>query len=214
MYCSGSSGGLSIVLCEYNNCPQHRGVILSLSAIIQSLLIQCPAAFVWLQLGEAKQHSPLYGSPLDLLPCAPSSLPISPGPDTADIRRQLHAQEQQISLRSQASEIHWAAHKAHMSARGSNHSLSKQNQCSTINVQQSICDLSITTGYVINRVLTVLDILDRHNFDCVEMNGCMELLYNKIFPATHAKDTEVIHNIWLSVLIVSEAYSLSKDNVN
>jgi mediator of RNA polymerase II transcription subunit 12 len=38
------------------------------------------------------------------------------------------------------------------------------------------------------KVLNVLDMLDRHNFDKVESNNCLDSLYNKIFTVTQNKD--------------------------
>jgi len=43
-------------------------------------------------------------------------------------------------------------------------------------------------GYTMGKVLNVLDMLDRHNFDKVESNNCLESLYNKIFLANTQKD--------------------------
>jgi len=69
------------VFTELCNCPQHRGLILGLSAIIQAIVISCPSALVWHNLGDGKCTSPLNGSPLDLLPCSPSNLPMPAGSD-------------------------------------------------------------------------------------------------------------------------------------
>jgi len=69
------------VFTELCNCPQHRSLILGLSAIIQAIAISCPSALVWHNLGDGKSTSPLNGSPLDLLPCSPSNLPMPAGSD-------------------------------------------------------------------------------------------------------------------------------------
>ena len=61
---------------DYSNCPQHRSLLLNLCSIIQAVTISCPSALVWHNLGDGKSSSPLVGSPLDLLPCSPSSLPM------------------------------------------------------------------------------------------------------------------------------------------
>ena len=70
---------------EYARCPQHRSLILTLCSIIQTTTIQCPGALVWHNLGEGKNLSPLYGSPLDMLPCPPSCLPLPFGVDNQEV---------------------------------------------------------------------------------------------------------------------------------
>ena len=47
-------------------------------AILQAVTLRCPGALVWHHFGEDKKSPVLSGSPLDLLPCAPSSLPMPP----------------------------------------------------------------------------------------------------------------------------------------
>jgi len=69
------------IFSELCNCPQHRSLILSLSALIQAIVISCPSALIWQNLGDGKTTSPLNGSPLDLLPCSPSNLPMPAGSD-------------------------------------------------------------------------------------------------------------------------------------
>ncbi|KAL3848034.1 hypothetical protein ACJMK2_018917 [Sinanodonta woodiana] len=151
---------LAAVFTEYNNCPQHRGIVLSLSAILQIITLMCPSALVWNNLGEGKSSSPYCGSPLDLLPCAPSSLPMPPNPQNQQIRAQIRVLEHQIILRSRAAELRWSSDKC----------------------QQS------TAGFTISKVLDVLDTLDRHNFNKVEVNNCLESLYNKIFSINQNKE--------------------------
>ena len=71
---------LAAIFAEYTSCPQHRPIIVGLSLILQTITLRCPSALVWINIGEGKSAgSP--GSPLDILPCAPSSLPL-PGPPT------------------------------------------------------------------------------------------------------------------------------------
>ena len=62
--------------------------------------------------------SPLSGSPLDALPCAPSCLPMPPGMDNEHLRSQLRACEDQIRMRSRMSESHWSSDKCQQSAKG------------------------------------------------------------------------------------------------
>lgn len=75
------------IFTELCNCPQHRSLILGLSAIIQAIVISCPSALVWHNLGDGKSTSPLNGSPLDLLPCSPSNLPMPAGSDNQRVSR-------------------------------------------------------------------------------------------------------------------------------
>ena len=42
-----------------------------------------------------------------------------------------------------------------------------------------------------SKVLNVLDTLDRHNFDKVESNNCLDSLYNKIFMNQNKDPNEV-----------------------
>jgi len=75
------------VFTELCNCPQHRSLILGISAIIQAIVISCPGALVWHNLGDGKSTSPLNGSPLDLLPCSSSNLPMPAGSDNHRVNR-------------------------------------------------------------------------------------------------------------------------------
>ena len=81
----GGPGTMSAAFVEYTNCPQHRSILLSLCAILQAIAIRCPGALVWHNLGEGKSNHILAGSPLDLIGCAPSSLPMPPGVDNQQV---------------------------------------------------------------------------------------------------------------------------------
>jgi mediator of RNA polymerase II transcription subunit 12 len=79
-------------LLELQNDPYHRLTILTLSTLLQSIVLECPSALVWNYFGENKTPSSLLGSPLDHLPnVAPSSLPMAPRADNAQIRNALAA---------------------------------------------------------------------------------------------------------------------------
>ncbi|CAG5131136.1 unnamed protein product, partial [Candidula unifasciata] len=145
---------------EFKECQSHRFIVLQLCALAQIITIKCPTAMVWNSLGDSKSNSFLVGSPLDLFPCAPSSLPMPPGSNNQYIRSQLKIGEQQVVARSIAAEAHWSSDKC----------------------QQS------TAGYVMNKVLKVLDILDQHNFDIVDNTYNMDSLYIKIFSITNSKE--------------------------
>ena len=76
---------LAAIFAEYNNCPQHRGIVLSLSSTLQVITMTNPSALVWNNLGEGKVNSPYCGSPIDILPCSPSSLPMPPSDQNAQV---------------------------------------------------------------------------------------------------------------------------------
>jgi hypothetical protein len=50
------------------------------------------------------------------------------------------------------------------------------------------------------RVLSVLDTLDRHNFERAESNNCLDSLYNKIFHPSHTKDNADVSHFVITVL--------------
>ena len=80
------------------------------------------------------------------------------------IRVQIRAVEHQIRVRSRMTEVHWSTNKS----------------------QQ------VTSGAMINRILDVLDALDRHNFNQVEGAGCLDVLYTQVFvPQPSVEDGEV-----------------------
>ena len=71
----------------HNTLIVHRITILTLSALLQSTVLECPSALVWNYFGENKTPSSLLGSPLDHLPnVAPSSLPMPPRADNTQLR--------------------------------------------------------------------------------------------------------------------------------
>ncbi len=88
---AGSSQAVHPVLAglmDLQKDPFHRLTILTLSSLLQSIVLECPSALVWNYFGENKTPSSLLGSPLDHLPnVAPSSLPMPPRADNAQIRQ-------------------------------------------------------------------------------------------------------------------------------
>lgn len=56
---------------------------------LQVITMECPTALVWNNIGEGKHNYYLNYSPLDLSPCAPSSLPMPPGSENAQVRKSL-----------------------------------------------------------------------------------------------------------------------------
>ncbi|KAH9509032.1 Mediator of RNA polymerase II transcription subunit 12-like protein, partial [Bulinus truncatus] len=148
-------------MAEFKECQSHRFIVLQLCALAQIITIKCPTAMVWNSLGDYKSNSYLVGSPLDLYPCATSSLPMPPGQSNAYIRQQVKQAEQQIIARSHSAEVHWSSDKCQQSA----------------------------AGYIMSKVLKVLDVLDQHNFDIVDCTYNMDSLYTKIFSITQSKET-------------------------
>ncbi len=68
-------------LTEFKSCQQHKSIVVILCGILQAITLKCPTALIWrniklnpgTQISEVKA-SAFKGSPLDLLPCAPSGL--------------------------------------------------------------------------------------------------------------------------------------------
>lgn len=145
---------LAASFAECLGCLHHRSIVLQLSAVLQVITLECSSALVWNNVGEGKTGSILNGSPLDLLPCPPSCLPMAPRPHNAQVRMELRRAEQQIVQRSRAAEVRWSCDKW----------------------QQT------TAGTTIGQVLGALDALDRHSFDRVDVNNSLDTLYAKIFP--------------------------------
>ncbi|XP_076043982.1 mediator complex subunit kohtalo isoform X2 [Oratosquilla oratoria] len=142
-------------------CHQHRPIVLALSCFIQALTLDCPTALVWNNVGGSKTSSWLTGSPLDLLPCSPSVLPMPPRCNNQQLRAQLRVMEEHIKQRSRAAENRWSQDKF------------SQSPATAPN--------SATAGSTINCLLAALDALDRHCFDRVDSNNSLDSLYAKIF---------------------------------
>lgn len=147
-------------MAEMKDCQSHRFIVLSMCSLAQIITIKCPTAMVWNCLGEGKGNSFLVGSPLDVFPCATSSLPMPPTGDVNYMRNQVRIAEQQVVMRSHLAEVHWSSDKCQHSA----------------------------VGHIMNKVLKVLDVLDQHNFDIVDSTHNMDSLYTKIFGIVNSKE--------------------------
>uniref|UniRef100_A0A2R5LGN9 Putative thyroid hormone receptor-associated protein complex subunit n=1 Tax=Ornithodoros turicata TaxID=34597 RepID=A0A2R5LGN9_9ACAR len=145
---------LAASFAECLRCSHHRSIVLQLSAVLQVITLECSSALVWNNIGEGKSSSVLSGSPLDLLPCPPSCLPMASRPHNAQVRQQLRRAEQQVVQRGRAAEVRWSCDKWQQTAAGT----------------------------TIGRVLNALDALDRHSFDRVDVSNSLDTLYSKIFP--------------------------------
>lgn len=133
-------------------CSHHKYVVLTLSSIVQIITIRCPTALIWHSIGDSNKISVFNGSPLDYLPCPPHFLPMPKRPNNEEIRTKIEEREDEISIRSAAIEQKW---------------------CLKTN--------SNSPGIVTNRLLKVLDSLDRHMFDKVTNDNSLDSLYSKIF---------------------------------
>ena len=91
---------------ELMNDPYTRFIIFGLSAVVQHITLECPAALVWHNYGEGgKSPAALVGSPLDHLPnCAPSGLPMPPRQSNPSVRHRIKEYETMIKDRSAAVE--------------------------------------------------------------------------------------------------------------
>ncbi|KAI5713129.1 hypothetical protein M8J76_012279 [Diaphorina citri] len=145
---------------EYMSCGHHRDIVLSLSAIIQAITLECPTALVWNCIGEGKSPSVLNGSPLDHLPCSPAQLPMPQRSSNSHLKSQLKWGEDLIRQRSLAAEGRWSCDKWHQTS----------------------------SGQTINKILGVLDALDRHAFERVDANNSLDTLYSKVFLPPGTKE--------------------------
>lgn len=155
---SGGRGGqptgnpLIAAFKELLSCSHHKYVVLTLSSIVQIITIKCPTALIWHSIGDSNKISVFNGSPLDYLPCPPHFLPMPKRPNNEEIRTKIREREDEISIRSAAIEQKWCLKTS-----------------------------SNSPGIVMNRLLKVLDCLDRHMFDKVTNDNSLDSLYNKIF---------------------------------
>ncbi|KAG9509321.1 Mediator of RNA polymerase II transcription subunit 12, partial [Fragariocoptes setiger] len=110
--------------------------------------IDCPTALVRYRVLGSK------GSPLDALPCPPSSLPMTVSDLNPELKEAIREAEVKIFHRSAWADAKW--------------SCQAQNE-------------GISVGEIITWLLDVIDVLDRHNFDRVDSPNCIDSLYSKIF---------------------------------
>ncbi|KAF7256842.1 hypothetical protein EG68_05542 [Paragonimus skrjabini miyazakii] len=158
---------LQLLIEEYSetcSCPLHRSVVMLLSSLITCLTLNIPSSAVWNYIPFETEHAYLKNSPLDLIPYSLSILPMPPGPETALIRSCLFELEELIITRSKVAESGW-------------------NSQATMGVD----------GDEMNRLVNLLDILDRQDFHVVKEHNPMEALFNRIFHDDSINaDTEVL----------------------
>ncbi|KFD72362.1 hypothetical protein M514_01715 [Trichuris suis] len=161
MYCCGVEGSGSDIRKSWNpqhfNCQFHRTVLLGLSAVVHAILIDCPTAFVWNEMktddmsGNSKAY--LCGSPLDILPCNPSELPMIADSSTELVRKRLENLQLHVKERSGVVESHWSFSKCERAGLST----------------------------VIQHLLTILDCLDTFKFEYVDETNHIDALYSKVF---------------------------------
>uniref|UniRef100_A0A5S6QG82 Med12 domain-containing protein n=1 Tax=Trichuris muris TaxID=70415 RepID=A0A5S6QG82_TRIMR len=169
LYCSGVEGSGSDIRKNWNsehlNCQFHRTVLLGLSAVVHAILIDCSTAFVWneMKTDDVGFNSKAYlcGSPLDILPCNPSELPMVADSSSELVRKRLESLQSHVRERSGVVESHWSFSK------------SERTGLSTI----------------IQHLLTILDCLDTFKFEYVDETNHIGALYAKVF-SSEAKDME------------------------
>jgi len=143
-------------LIELQNDPYNRMIILTLSSLLQTIVLEIPTALVWSPSTDIKANSSLAGSPLDYLPnVAPSSLPMPPRADNQQLRARIRTSEMYIKERSAAAENNWSTSEG-----------------------------SAQSGLygVVGKILSVLEDLDRYVFDRMDPNSnCLDTLAAKIW---------------------------------
>ena len=88
-------------------CAHHRPILLSTASMIIALTLECPSAAVWNKITSETTQKYLMGSPLDLLPCPLSCLPIAPGPEASSIRKCLIETEAALRERGRLAASGW-----------------------------------------------------------------------------------------------------------
>lgn len=147
---------------EYQNCQLHRDIVLELSTIIQTIVLECPTSLVWCGAGV---DTIWFGSPLDLLSVSPSMLPMASRCDMNSYRKQLKYAESSIKDRSKKAEGKWCTEK---------------------------WQESTSLGIITTKVLNALDALDRHRFDKMDANNSLETLYAKVFGENGDQENAVV----------------------
>lgn len=135
----------------------YKNAIYILSSILQVICIECPTAMVRHHIVDAKFPPMFQGSPLDHLPCLPSSLPMMESDLNFELRKSIHDAEREILHRSAMADSKWSCDRF---SRADN-----------------------PRGSLVNRLLTVMDILDKNNFDEIDSSNSIDILYSKIFPS-------------------------------
>ncbi|CAH8841717.1 unnamed protein product [Trichobilharzia szidati] len=163
-----SASTLQGILNEYkelNTCPLHRHISLSLSSLITFIILSCPSAAVWNPLPFNTEHAYFKGSPLDHIPHSLIALPLPRGEESISVRKCLSEVEENIIRRSQLAESGWLIEPS-----------------------------SANNGENVERLVRLLEILDRHEYHLVREPNPIESLYNRIFndDAIHEDTATVV----------------------
>lgn len=90
-------------------------LVIQLSSIIQTIVLECPTALVWSGVGVGTIW---HGSPLDALPVLPSMLPMPLRSDMSSYRKQIEYAENCIRERSKKAEGRWCTEKWQAASKG------------------------------------------------------------------------------------------------
>lgn len=169
-----STGEERNVIQDLMACPQHRSITLTLSCIVQIITLRCKAALVWHPPFDSKLPASVVGSPLDQLPCTPSSLPTARNLDEKKLKEELLEAEEEIRWRSAAAENKWASERWHA-----------------------------TGGTPTTRLLSTLDLLDKHCFDKIDSHSSLDILYSKIFTSI-TRSNEELDNDFIREMVTQD----------
>ena len=133
-----------------------RMIIMTLSAIMMSVSVECPTAMVWHYWSDNKTPSSLLGSPMDCLPdIRPYALCTPTRSDTQELRQKVKTMVAHADERSRAVYEHW----------------SNIGADSNINTKHS----------TVGKILTVLEEVDRFSFDSSTKDNCMDVLSKRVW---------------------------------
>ena len=133
-----------------------RMIIMTLSAVMMQVTVDCPAAMVWHYWSDNKTPSCLLGSPMDCLPdVRPYGLCTPTRDDTPELRQKVKAMVVHADDRSRAVYEHW----------------------SNIGADNNPNTKHSTVG----KILTVLEEVDRFSFDSSTKDNCMDVLNKKVW---------------------------------
>ena len=146
-----SSNPLIAAFKELLNCGYHKYVVLTFSSIIQIVTIKCPTALIWHSIKSDSNKISVFNG---------SPLDYLPCPP----------------------------HFLPMPKRPNNEEIRKkieecENEISirSATIEQKWCLKNNSSGLMMNRLLKVLDSLDRHFFDKVTNDNSLDSLYSKVF---------------------------------
>lgn len=150
---------------KFVQCPMHRDQLIQLISIVHSIQLGCMQACLWNKVGDERIENPYNGSPLDYLPCPPSTLVytydyIGVSKQTRDyVRRELEKSELCIKRRSIQIETKWTTDRLKPAS----------------------------IGIIQTKILDILETLDKNCYDISDINETIETLYSLIFSPISLK---------------------------